>query len=193
MAMKIIIYTRQPLGQNRTDDLRHVVESHGNLVVAAFSDDPAISGKNKFAGWRALVARLDDADQIVVGSVGDLPGRKVADLLKILAVLRDHGVTLRLNHEAIDTGAGTAATLDLITTYRRAMLSQAIVAGQRKARNAGKILGRPPVPDHIRRRILDALSNGYGTRTTARRFGVSPASVVNIRRMMDVEPEKLAA
>lgn len=191
--MKIIIYTRQPLGQNRTDDLRRVVQSHGNLVVATFSDDPAISGKNKFAGWRALVARLDDADQIVVGSVGDLPGRKVLDLLKILAMLRERGVTLRLNQEAIDTGAGTAATLDLIATYRRAALSQAIIAGQKKARRNGKILGRPPVPDPIRLRIADALANGIGIRLAARRFNVSPGTVVNIRTMMSGNQAKSVA
>ena len=192
--MKIITYTRQPLGQNRTDELRHVVESHGNLVVAAFSDDPAISGKNKFAGWRALVARLDDADQIIVGSVGDLPGRSVTDLLKILATFKDRGVGLYLQREGIDTRTGSAAILDLITAYMAAKLSRAIRGGQAKALAQGRKPGRPPVPSRIRAQIQTALSRGAGIRPTARKFAVSAASVINIRdAMMRVERERMAA
>jgi DNA invertase Pin-like site-specific DNA recombinase len=191
--VKIITYTRQPLGQNRTDELRHVVESRGNRVAASFSDNPAISGKNKFAGWRALVARLDDADQIVVGSVGDLPGRSVTDLLKILATFEDRGVGLYLQREGIDTRTGSAAILDLIASYRRAKLSQSIRTGQKTARMQGKVIGRPAVPDCVQRRILAALADGGGIRSTARTFNVSPATIINIRRAMSVEPVKLAA
>jgi hypothetical protein len=36
----------------------------------------------------------------------------------------------------------------------------------------------------VRRRIVDALAQGGGIRPTAHKFGVAPASVVNIRRTM---------
>jgi hypothetical protein len=49
---------------------------------------------------------------------------------------------------------------------------------------AGKGIGRPIVPHCVRDRILAALAEGGGVRTTARRFNVSPASVINIRRAM---------
>jgi DNA invertase Pin-like site-specific DNA recombinase len=141
-----------------------------------------------------MLSGLGDIDQIVVGCACDLPGRSVKDLLAVLSTLRGQSVGLRLHREGIDTDAGPVAILDLITAYRAAKVSQMIKAGQEKARARGKILGRPAVPDYIRHRIQIAVANGDGIRPTARRFGVSPASVVNIRdAMMSAKPERMAA
>ena len=161
--------------------LRHAVAGRGDTVISSFTDDPAILGKGKNAGWKAMLGSLAEADQIVVGSVADLPGRKISDLFKILDVLRDHGVSLRLDQEGIDTDDGATAILSLVAAYRHAKLSEAIKSGQKRARTQGKMIGRPKVPDHIRQRIADALANGNGIRLTARLFNVSPGSVVNIR------------
>ena len=193
--MKIIIYSRQASTQcgSQLEVLRKSIESRGDKIVGIVADDPAIVGRGKYAGWRAIVDDLAQIDQIVIGSAGDLPGKSVADLLKILAVLNDHDVGLCAVHEGIDTCAGPSALLDLITAYRAAKLSEAIRAGQAKARKAGKILGRPPVPDHIKRRIADAMATEPGIRTTARQFGVSPGTIINIRRIMSADQGKLAA
>ena len=184
--MKIITYSRQGFGQNETESehLRKSVEDRGGVVIATFTDDPAIIGKGKYAGWRALVARLGDADQVVVGTVGDLPGKTVADLFKILATLRDQHVGLFLHQECINSDDGAAAILDLVAAYRTAKISEAIRAGQAKALACGRKTGRPAVPSRIRKKIRTALARGAGVRPTARRFDVSPATVVNIRRAM---------
>jgi DNA invertase Pin-like site-specific DNA recombinase len=108
----------------------------------------------------------------------------VADLLKILGLLRDRGVTLHLHN--IGTGTTTSVVLDIVQEYRRAKLSHAIRAGQAKALAAGKRIGRPIVPHHVQERIWEALVEGGGVRPTARMFNVSPASVINIRRAMAV-------
>jgi DNA invertase Pin-like site-specific DNA recombinase len=193
--VRTFIYVRHSFDENGTEAelLRKSAEDRGDTVIASFDDDPAIVGRGKNAGWNAMIDSLENTDQIVVGCAGDLPGRKVADLLKILAMIRNRGVRLRLHRECIDTEGGPAAILDLITAYRAAKLSAAIRRGISKARTEGKVIGRPAVPDHVRRCIRIAVTDGAGIRPTARRFGVSPASVINIRRMMDVEPAKLAA
>ena len=73
------------------------------------------------AVWRVWVRKLDQADLLVTGSVGDLPGRKVADLFENLDLLRNHSLGLRrLHREGIDTEDGPAAIIDLITAYRAA-------------------------------------------------------------------------
>jgi DNA invertase Pin-like site-specific DNA recombinase len=188
------MYSRQSFGQTEAlVGLREAAEHRGNTVVATFADDPALLGKGKYNGWRALVARLEDADQVVIGSVGDLPGRKVQDLFKILDLLRNHNVGLYSRRERISTDDGAAAILDLIAAYRAAKVSQAIRFGQAKARAAGKRIGRPLVPPVIQNRIRAALANGTAVRPTARRFGVSPATVINIRRTLNAEPDKIAA
>ncbi len=106
----------------------------------------------------------------------------MADLLKVLGLFRDSGVTLHLHN--IETGTTTSVVLDIVQAYRRAKLSQAIRIGQRKAVAAGKRIGRPIVPARVQDRIRAALAQGGGIRPTARMFNVSPASVINIRRAM---------
>jgi hypothetical protein len=194
--VRTLIYVRHASGQNGTEPelLRKSVEDRGDTVIAIFADDPAILGKGKNAGWKVMLGALGNIDEIVVGCAGDLPGRSTKELLAILSILRHHDVRLRTHREGIDTEAGPSAILDLITAYRVAKLSEAIRRGISMARIKGKVIGRPAMPDHVRRSIQIAVADGGGIRATARRFGVSPASVVNIRdAMMRVEPERMAA
>jgi DNA invertase Pin-like site-specific DNA recombinase len=184
-ANRVAIY-RRTVGTSAElpHTLRRTVEDRGAVVVATYEDDAQITGRGKYAGWRTLIAHLDTVDQIVVSNAGDIPGKSVADLLKVLGVLRDRGVGLYLHDERIDTGSTGFALLALITAYRKAKLSQAIRNGQVRAVVAGKRIGRPIVPRRVQDRIRAALVSGGGVRPTARLFKVSPASVINIRRTM---------
>ncbi len=181
--MRLITYIRTLSGQTGTE-LRGAIEHQGDMVIASCMDDGSLTGRGKYAGWRKLLANLDCADQVVVGTAGDLPGKTVADLFKTLTTFNDHGISLRLHHEGIDTSDGAAAIVDLVAAYRAAKLSLAIKVGQLRAVAAGKKIGRPAVPPIIQSRIRDALVDGGGVRPTARRFKVSPAYVVNVRRTM---------
>jgi DNA invertase Pin-like site-specific DNA recombinase len=165
--------------------LRHAVADRGDVVVGTFSDDDAGGRRrHRSSAWRAVLASLDGVDVVVVASAADLPGRTVADLLRLLGTLRDHGVGLFLLTEGIDTASGSAALLDLISAYRAAKLSEAIRRGQDRARAAGKSIGRPAIPQAVLISIQVCLQRGGGIRPTARSFNVSPASVVTIKRSM---------
>lgn len=193
MDQHVFIYIRSFLGTEPEfhPDVRQAVEDRGDTVIGTFVDDGRIAGRGKYAGWRDLLGRLDAVDQVVVA--GDLPGRKVSDLFKVLATFRDHDVGLYLHHEGINTGSTGFALLDIIQAYRRAKLSQAIKTGQAKALAAGKRIGRPTIPKVVVTRIQASLANGGGIRSTARKFNVSPGSVINIRRSMQVGPDRQAA
>jgi DNA invertase Pin-like site-specific DNA recombinase len=183
MSERIAIYART-IGTpvELTANLRRAIEDRGGATVDAYLDNDEITGRGKYAKWHHLIASLDTVDQIVVANAGDVPGRSVADLLKILDLLRDHGVTLHLHN--IETGTTASAVLDIIQAYRRAKLAHAIRTGQAKALAAGKRIGRPVVPGRVQDRIRAALAEGGGIRPTARKFNVSPAYVVNVRRGM---------
>lgn len=191
MTRRVALYVRSP---KLLRDLRDDVERRGDVIVGVHLDDGRLVGRGKYTGWRAVVSGLAQLDRIAVGCAGDLPGRNVNDLLGILSRLQDDHVSLRLYREGIDTEDGPAAILDLIAAYRRAKLSQAIRHGISKARIKGKVIGRPAVPDHVRQRVMADLANGNGIRSVARRFGVSPATVINIRdSIIRVGPAKMAA
>jgi DNA invertase Pin-like site-specific DNA recombinase len=183
MAQHVAIYARlMGTEPELLSDYRQTVENCGDTVAATYFNDARITGQGKHAGWRNLLANLDAVDQIALSSVRDIPGKTVADLLKILAILRDHGVVLHLCN--LDTGSTTCEVLDIIAAFSQLKLSEAIRAGQAKAMAAGKRVGRPIVPYRIQERVRSALTEGSGIRPTAREFGVSPASVINIRRAM---------
>jgi hypothetical protein len=178
--MRVAIYARLTgTDHELLHSLQKTIEAGGNTVVATCHDDARVTGRGKNGGWRNLLAGLDVVDQIALSNAGDIPGRTVADLLKILAILRDHGVVLHLCD--FDTGSTTCEVLDIIAAYRRAKLSEAIRAGQGKAVANGKRIGRPAIPPPVRHRIRIALADGGGIRPTARQFNVSPASVIAIR------------
>jgi DNA invertase Pin-like site-specific DNA recombinase len=187
MTQHVFIYARQTGTQSEPiSQLRQAVAGRGGNVIATHTDDAQITGRGKYAGWRNMIGRLGAVDQVVLSHAGDIPGKTVADLLKILVILRDQGVGLYLYDERIDTAGTNFALLDLIQAFRNAKLSQAIRAGQMRARAAGKRIGRPIVPHRVQDRIRTILAAGGGIRPTARRFNVSPASVINIRRTMTV-------
>jgi DNA invertase Pin-like site-specific DNA recombinase len=173
------------------EHLRQAVEDRGDVVAGTFADHGA-EGRRK-TGWKALLERLNGVDQIAMASAGDLPGRTVNDLVRLLGTLRDHGVSLFLLTENIDTASGSAAVLDLIGAYRAAKLSQAIRRGQERARAAGKIVGRPAIPQAVLISIQSCLQRGCGIRATARRFNVSPASVVTAKKLICTNSSKVAA
>jgi DNA invertase Pin-like site-specific DNA recombinase len=183
MMQRVTIYVRQTGTEPELlSDLQQTVEDRGGIVVATYIDDPRITGRGKYAEWRRLLANLNAVDQVLLSNAGDIPGKTVADLLKILGLLRDRGVALHLHN--IETVTTTSAVLDIVQEYRRAKLSEAIRNGQAKAVAVGKRIGRPIVPHRVRDRIRDALAEGGGIRSTARAYKVSPASVINIRRTM---------
>jgi DNA invertase Pin-like site-specific DNA recombinase len=196
MQNRTAVYIRSArTSEELENDLRRHVEARGDVVVGVFSDhDDVDRRRHRSEGWKALLASLHGVDQIALASAGDIPGRTIKDLLAVLGRLKDHGVGLLLLTENIDTGNGSAFTvLEIIEAFRRAKLSQAIRDGQAKARAAGKTIGRPEVPAHVRCRIEAALGEGSGIRPTARKFGVSPASVSALKRSMAGSPGRLAA
>lgn len=139
------------------------------------------------------MADLDSIEHLVLADPGDLPGKTVQDLLAVLATLNECGVSLLVPSLGIDTVTGMTAVLDLIQAYRRAKKSEAIRAGLARARHKGRRIGRPPIPSHIRSRLMAALAQGVGIRAAARRYSVAPASVVAIRREMVGDADRLAA
>jgi DNA invertase Pin-like site-specific DNA recombinase len=189
MDQRVIIYTRSHTGPAGTDPelvshLRRAAEARGDIIAATLVDDAQIAGRGKYAGWRKLLARLDEVDEVIVGGAGDLPGRTLSDLLKILGTFRDHLVGLRLHHEQIDTASTGFATLEIVEKFRAAKLSQSIKAGQAKALTVGKRIGRPPIPPGVLSRIRASLAEGFGIRPTARKYRVSPASVATVKSTM---------
>jgi DNA invertase Pin-like site-specific DNA recombinase len=161
------------------ESLRRAVEARGDLVVEMVAG----TRPKHNAGLRAIIAHLGAVDQVAVMSAADLPARTVKELLRLLGILRDHGVGMIVTAEGIDTSSSFPFTLlDVIDEFRRTKLSRAIRVGQAKALAAGKTIGRPRVPADVRDQIWASVVGGGGIRPTASKFGVAPGTVINVCR-----------
>jgi len=197
MTRAAIYYRKSPghpsAGVDLDRDLRQAVARRGGVVVATFIDDDYATVQTRNAQWRALLTRLYVIDQVIVASASDLPGRSIKDMLKVLTTLRDHGVGLYIHDGDFDSSAGSPlALLEVVEAHRQARLSRAIRIGQARCVAAGKVIGRPRIRAGIVTRIQSCLAEGAGLRSTARKFNVSPASVVNIRRSATAGLDKQA-
>ena len=97
MLQRVAIYVRQ----NGTypelpSELGRAIEDRGGMVSATLVDDARITGRGKYAGWRSLLANLSAINQVVLSNAADIPGKTVPDLLKILGIFKDHGVSLSM-------------------------------------------------------------------------------------------------
>ena len=161
------------------DQLAKIVGDRGGQVVGVYRVG------HHGAGWKALLGHLDAVDTVAIEDIHDLIGpiRSLNELLSALARLHDESVSLFVARSRIDTQARSAADLlALMIAFKQAKRSKAIRQGQERAVAAGRKVGRPEVRPKLRQRIADAVAAGGGIRPTAKRFGVSPGTVINISR-----------
>jgi hypothetical protein len=125
-----------------------------------------------------------EVDAVEVWSVTHL-GSSVDTLPDIFGDLDRYGVRL-VAHDHADgeeTG-GLMAAADPLVVARRAYRTEAIRAGQLKARATGVRFGRPPMPSSCLERVRAALQCGQGEGRTARSTGLSAAKVCRTRAEM---------
>jgi DNA invertase Pin-like site-specific DNA recombinase len=127
---------------------------------------------------------LRDVDAVIVWSPHHL-GTSLDALLDILCDLDRYGVKLVVHGPAQDmeTG-GLLAAADLLVDARRRYRTEAIRAGQVRAKACGIRFGRPPVPLARIEKVRLALQSGQGVRQAARATGLSAAKVSRIRAEM---------
>jgi DNA invertase Pin-like site-specific DNA recombinase len=165
--------------ESRVHALTATVQDRGDIVGGVFE-----SGRHG-RGWSSLMRRLTEFDVLAVNSISDVPGRTAGDLLGLVHRLQGHGLSLLIAAEGVDTATCSAAMLvELTGAFRAAKLSIAIRHGQQRAKVQGKRIGRPKVPAKVRSAALAAIRAGGGVREVARRHGIAPASVINLRREM---------
>ncbi len=125
-----------------------------------------------------IIDFLRDGDTLVVTRIDRL-ARSVADLERIVDVLRRRGCALRATEQPIDTSnpAGRAfmQMLGVFAEFETALRRERQLEGIAKAKAAGVYKGRKPTVDAARINKLRA--EGLGATQIATRLGIGRASV----------------
>src|SRR6516164_3495313 len=111
-------------------------------------------------------------------------GRSLQDLVGFLSELHALKIDLFLRQQGLDTttpaGKAMFQMMGVFAEFERAMIQERVRAGLARARDEGKQLGRPPIPEALEERIREARRGGLSVRKAAAKFGVSPGTVLRI-------------
>jgi DNA invertase Pin-like site-specific DNA recombinase len=118
----------------------------------------------------------------------DRLGGSLQDLITFLSELHAVRVDLYLHQQGLDTttpsGKAMFQMMGVFAEFERAMIQERVRAGLKRARDEGKTLGRPRIPEKTERAVQAALAkkNRPGVRKIAAALGVAVGTVQRIGR-----------
>ena len=190
---RVALYLRVSTGdqtvENQRRELRAVAERRGWEIVAEFSDE-GISGAKGRSARPGLDHMLKEASRrkfdVVMAWAIDRLGRSLSGLLETIQHLEACGVDLYLDQQNIDTTTPMGKLVFSVTgafgEFERSMIRQRTLAGQARARAAGKRFGRPKVSETIEASVRASLAAGRGICATAKLIGCGVGTVQRIKR-----------
>jgi DNA invertase Pin-like site-specific DNA recombinase len=169
-----------------------IAQRRGWEVVQEYRD-PGISGSKGREERPGLDEMLKDAQRrrfdVVMAWAIDRLGRSLIDLLGTIQALEAYGVDLYLDQQALDTTTPAGKLMFQITgafaEFERSMMRQRINAGLKRAKAAGKQLGRPRIEPALEKRIQSQLRAGKGMLKIAAELNVGSGTVQRVKREME--------
>jgi DNA invertase Pin-like site-specific DNA recombinase len=167
-------------------DLRQLAQQRGFEVVEEYTDNGVSGTKARRPGLDAL---MSDARKrkfsVVLVAAFDRVARSTRHFLQVTSELDSLGVEFVSRRENIDT-SGPMGRLFLtliasIAELEADLIKERIRAGMRRRKLEGYRLGRQPL-DVDREAVVAARLNGMSLSQTAKKYGVSRASVIRFVR-----------
>ena len=187
--MAVFAYGRVSTVQQTTENQRLEVERAGFSVDFWFADE-GVSGKvcaMQRPQFSLMLQKIRDGETLVVSKLDRL-GRDAIDVLQTvrhLAERRIEVVVLQLGRLDLASAAGKMLLTMLIAVaeMERDLLVERTQAGLQRAKAQGKRLGRPTkTTADQRRQIVQRLEAGESVSEVARKFAVSRANIIGIRK-----------
>jgi DNA invertase Pin-like site-specific DNA recombinase len=192
-AKRVAIYTRVSTDgqtvENQRQELLAVAERRGLQVVQEYSDHgiSGAKGRDKRPAFDSMLkgATRREFDMIAAWSVDRL-GRSLQHLVAFLGEVRAAGVDLYLHQQALDTSTPAGKAMfqmcGVFAEFERAMIVERVNAGLKRAKAAGKVLGRPKIDAGTEAGIRAALAKrDKGILRIAAEFGVGSGTVQRIK------------
>ena len=186
------IYTRVSTDDQTVENqliiLREIAERKGMKVVAEFNDEgiSGAKGRDKRTGFDNIIkgAVKKDYDTILVWSVDRL-GRSLQDLVSFLNEVHSVDCDLYIHQSGIDTSTPTGKMMfqicGVFAEFERGMIRERVVAGQKRAKNQGKHIGRPTnLNEGLVHSIKYMKEQGVGIRKIAKDLSVGVGTVYKV-------------
>jgi DNA invertase Pin-like site-specific DNA recombinase len=182
-ALYLRVSTSEQTTENQRIDLERITAQSGWNVAAIYQD--TVSGA-KGRGDRPEYDRmLKDATRrefdIVAAWSVDRLGRSLQDLLAFLNELQKLGIDLYLHQQALDTrtpaGRAMFGMCGVFAEFERALIRERVIAGQKRARENGKRIGRTPHGPEMEAEVWRLRAAKTGKCKIARTLGIGTGAV----------------
>lgn len=148
--------------ENQRIELERVAAAKGWKVIATFKDEGVSGafGREVRAQYDSMLKQGVQAkfDVVLAWDVSRL-SRSLVDLVTTLDELHACGIDLYLHQQAIDTttpaGKAMFQMCGVFAEFERGILSERVKAGLNRAREQGKVLGRPMKIANIKAIVKD--------------------------------------
>ena len=173
--------------ENQLRELRKVARRHGWKVTHKYIDHgiSGAKGRDQRPEYDQMLkdAMRKEFDVIMAWSVDRL-GRSLLHLVSFLDEIHAKRIHLYLHQQGVDTTTPAGKALfqmaSVFAEFERAMIQERVKAGLERAREQGKVLGRPKVAPSIARAILKARRRGTGIRKIASEVGCGVSVVQRV-------------
>ena len=185
------IYARVSTNGQTTDnqirELRKVAKRHGWKIAAEYIDH-AVSGakgRDKRPALDKLLNATNRRDfSIIMSWSVDRLGRSLQHLVGFLDEIHAKGVDLYLHQQNIDTSTPSGKAMfqmaGVFAEFERSMIQERVRAGLERAREQGKVLGRPKVSPRTEVLIRKKRLEGMGILKIAKEVGVGTSVVQRV-------------
>ncbi len=194
VALYARVSTADQTAENQLLDLRKHCAARGWTIVKEFVDI-GISGakKDRPALQELMVATFKrEVDGVLVWRF-DRFARSMSHLVNTLEEFNERGISFTSVQEGIDTATAQGklvfGMVAALAEFERQLIIERIIAGLRRARSEGKIIGRPGLSKSTVAEIL-ALRGKASTRQIAARLGIGKSVV---HKVLSINPEQNVA
>lgn len=190
-AQRAAIYARvstdHQTTENQLGELRAVAQRMGWHIVAEYIDHgiSGAKGREQRPQFDAMLkaASRSEFDVLAAWSVDRL-GRSLQHLVAFLDEIHGKRVDLYLYQQGVDTttpgGKALFQMCGVFAEFERSMIQERVHAGLKRARAAGKRLGRPTVSATVEAQVRALRREGKGMITISRAVGCGVGTVQRI-------------
>ncbi|RYG95056.1 MAG: recombinase family protein [Alphaproteobacteria bacterium] len=186
---RLFAYVRVSTNGQTTDNQIGEIRAAGFEVQVRRVVSETVSGSlaaKEREGFRKLLDRMEEGDILVVTKMDRL-GRNAMDVRATVELLAEMGVKVHcLALGGVDltssTGRMTMSVINAVAEFERDLLIERTHAGLMRAKEQGKVLGRPAKLSAEQKRVVrERLGEGASISAMAREFAVSRLTIQRAR------------
>lgn len=186
---RLFAYVRVSTNGQTTDNQIGEIRAAGFEVQVRRVVSETVSGSlaaKEREGFRKLLDRMEEGDVLVVTKMDRL-GRNAMDVRSTVEFLAEMGVKVHcLALGGVDltssTGRMTMSVINAVAEFERDLLIERTHAGLVRAKEQGKVLGRPAkLTREQKRAVCERLGEGASISALAREYAVSRLTIQRAR------------